>query len=501
MKKAALKKKKILIPFLITAILLSAGGIYCIRNLHFPDYTSVVFSESARELDNPYIGWYQIYTYSLSEAGAFDPAQIPEQTSGPGLVMLQFNLCNYAHSSIGRAGLEQLNGILNAWHSTGKQLIVRFLYDWDGQALEKEPESLSLILEHMSQTAEILNLHSDCVYVLQGIFVGAWGEMHSSNYMDEENTLTLIRHLASVTDPDIFLAVRTPEQWRAITGSQDPLSRENAFDGSLAARLSLFNDGMLGSDTDLGTYKEPETASSPSAPGKRPRQEELLFQESLCRFVPNGGEVVISNPYNDFLPAIEDLARTHVSYLNSAYDEAVLSKWREDIFPGEGLFQGMNGYDYISRHLGYRYVLRSSDFSLAAPWDKEGELSIVLENIGFSNSYKPFDVFLTLKNTVSGQEFTVPVDTDTRLWDAGTRFQLDIPLEISMFTADPWEIFLSISDPASGLPVYLANEGAESESRCFTGTLTFQEFPQWDFFISALIGKAQNASVRFSLQQ
>lgn len=501
MKKTSLKKKNILIPFLATAVLLIAGGIYCLRNLYFPDYKSAVYTESARELANPYIGWYQIYTYSLSDADAFDPAQIPEQASGPGLAMLQFNLQNYAQSPISDAGLQQLDNMLSAWHSTGKQLIIRFLYDWDGMALEKEPESLSLVLEHMSQTAEIINLHSDCIYILQGIFVGAWGEMHSSNYMDEENMLTLIRHLASVTDPGIFLAVRTPEQWRTITGSPDPLSRANAFDGSLAARLSLFNDGMLGSDTDLGTYGEPETASSPSGLGKRPRQAELLFQESLCRFVPNGGEVVIGNPYNDFLPAVESLARTHVSYLNSAYDEAVLSKWREDTFPGEGPFRGMNGYDYISRHLGYRYVLRSSDFSFAAPWQKEATLSLVLENTGFSNSYKAFDVSLTLKNTATGGEFTFPVSTDTRLWNSGSRVQLNIPLEVREYAAGTYEIFLRITDPVSGFPIYLANESAGQENSCFAGTLTFRKFPQWDFLFSALIGKTQDTPVGFPSQQ
>lgn len=499
MKKTPVKKKNILTPFLVTAILLIAGGICCFRNLLFPDYKSAVSVESARELNNPYIGWYQIYPYTLSEA-AFDPALIPEQTSAPGLVMLQFNLSNYAHSTIGKAGLKQLGDILDAWHSTGKQLIIRFLYDWDGLALEKEPESLALVLEHMSQAAEVVNLHSDCVYILQGIFVGAWGEMHSSNYMDEENMLTLIRHLASVTSPDIFLAVRTPEQWRTIAKTAEPLSPENAYDGSLTARLSLFNDGMLGSDTDLGTYGESGSSSS-SDFGKRPRQTELLFQEALCRFVPNGGEVVIDNPYNDLPYAVEDLARMHVSYLNKAYDETVFSKWREDTFQGKGPFQGMNGYDYVSRHLGYRYVLRSSAFSLETPWAKEAGLSIVMENTGFSNSYKLFDVWLTVKNTDSGEVSTVPVPTDTRLWNAGSLFQLDITLDVSGFRAGTYEIFLHIQDPSSGYPIYLANEGAEYENGCFAGTLTFQKFPQWDFLISALIGKAQDISVGFSPQQ
>lgn len=466
------KKKIIFILSLIIAVFLAVVGIFYFNSFRFPVYTSALYTESVEELDNPYIGWYQMYAYTLSDTETFDLKQLPEQESGPGLILLQVNLRNYAQTTISSTGLQQLNDILDAWHSIGKQLIVRILYDWDGAAMETEPKSLSLILEHMSQTAEIINRHSDCIYILQGIFVGSWGEMHSSDYTNENDIFTLINHLSSVTDPDIFLAVRTPEQWRTIVKSSLPLTSEQAFDGSLAARLSLFNDGMLGSDTDFDTYAAPDTVISLSGLEKRPRQAELLFQNDLCRYVPNGGEVIVSNPYNDLSSAVPDLKSTHASYLNSKYDDAVLSKWRQDTYQGNDSFHGMNGYDYISRHLGYRYVIRSSDFFFEDSRTEDATLSIVLENVGFSNSYKTFDVTLTLKSNISSQEFILPVRTDTRFWDTDSQIGLEIPLELRKLTRGTYNIFLSIDDPVSGYPIYLANTEAEHGTSYFVGTLT-----------------------------
>ena len=296
------KAKILLILFLSTAVPVVTGGIYRLKDLRFPYYEPAVYSESARELDNPYIGWYQLYNYLLTADGSYDTSEISEQEYGPGLVMLQFNLQNFADAPVSEAGLRQLTDILAAWHSTGRQLIVRFLYDWDGNAPEQEPESLSLILEHMSQTAEIVNRHTDCIYILQGIFVGSWGEMHSSNYMNEEDMLTLVHHLASVTNPDIFLAVRTPEQWRTIAQSAAPLSASEAFDGSLAARLSLFNDGFMGSETDLGTYAEADASSPCQASGNASVRRSSFSRRNCASMCPTAEKWSSTIPTTIFQP-------------------------------------------------------------------------------------------------------------------------------------------------------------------------------------------------------
>ena len=105
----------------------------------------------------------------------------------------------------------------------------------------------------------------------------------------------------------------------------------------------------------------------------------------------------------------------HVSYLNRDYDGAVLSKWEDSIYTGNSPFDGMNGYDYISRHLGYRYVLRSSGLVIPSPFEKTARLHISLENVGFSGCYRAFDVSLVLKSTEPGREYLLPVQTDTGL--------------------------------------------------------------------------------------
>ncbi|HBI62130.1 MAG TPA: hypothetical protein DDY31_13125, partial [Lachnospiraceae bacterium] len=40
----------------------------------------------------------------------------------------------------------------------------RFLYDWDGLALQKEPADISIIKQHMKQVGVVLNKYSSLIY-------------------------------------------------------------------------------------------------------------------------------------------------------------------------------------------------------------------------------------------------------------------------------------------------------------------------------------------------
>ena len=118
--------------------------------------------------------------------------------------MLEVNLQNFSNEDLSDSALSQLDTILSAWQRHGSQVILRFLYDWDGKAMETEPQSLEQILRHMDQTAEVVNRYTDCVFLMQGIFVGNCGEMNNSHYMSDEDCTTLMHHLAEVTDPSVF---------------------------------------------------------------------------------------------------------------------------------------------------------------------------------------------------------------------------------------------------------------------------------------------------------
>lgn len=467
--------KSLFIIILICVFLLA--GVYFLRSeRRSVSYQPASYIESTEEFRNPYAGWYHLYGYILSDQIPIDLSEAAEQEPGPGLALLEINLQNYIDKSISDLGLQQLDDIFAAWQDTGMQLIIRFLYDWDGTS--NEPDTLELVLEHMSQTAEIVNRYPDCIYIMQGVYVGKWGEMHSSRHLSETDMPILIRHLNQVIHPDIYLAVRTPRQWRSIRNSEEGITEQSG--GSLCARLGLYNDGMLGSATDLGTYDEEDVSDSAAGQGTDSRKTEIAFQNTLCNYVPNGGEVVNDNPYNDFPAAVADMSAIHVSYLNDSYDMAVLSKWESTVYNGGGIFSGMNGLDYISRHLGYRYVLRSSRFLSDSP--ENAQLSVTVENIGFSNSYRTFDVILTLRHKISGTSHSVSVQTDTRSWNAGMQTTLEIPLETNAYMPGNYTLYLKIIDPASGYEILCANEGKHDGNGYLLGELTVDIEPIWSIF-------------------
>ena len=307
-------------------------------------YMAEAFTESSEPLANPYQGFYHIIGYTLSDEYTSANASYQTDSYTASLALLEINLKNYRKTEISETGLAQFNDILEAWSQapSNPKLILRFLYDWDGIAAVTEPDSLDRILTHMDQISPLVNQHQDLIYIIQGIFIGNWGEMHHSRFMDGASVGTLIRHLNAVIAPSIYLSVRTPAQWRMINDVYDVPSNFPAFgtDDSLMGRLGLFNDGMLGSESDLGTYGSTARRDAGSPAYQGTRTEELEFQNRLCRYVPNGGEVIYQSTLSNLNTSVSALQAMHVSYLNADYDSRVLDKWRNTLWTGKDAFRG-----------------------------------------------------------------------------------------------------------------------------------------------------------------
>lgn len=523
---------------LLMTVLVLAGAIAILIYLRllFVDYLSYQYQESADALDNPYIGWYTIQGYLLSEDASFSLPQQPDATEDTkkaeelrrGLSLIEINLKNYAECDLTAFALSQVDSILSAWSKTGNQLILRFLYDWDGQNLQSEPKELSQILKHMEQVGPIINSYASSVYLIQGIFVGNWGEMNNTVHMGDGQMQTLIEKLADVTDPSIFLSVRTPAQLRSIVKNQIgnpiqnwiPVDKTLAFNGTLPSRLGLYNDGMLGSANDTGTYgdkKAPKIKTSSNDTNYNDmslnsgdtnysdawiREDELAFQNELCQYVPNGGEVIIDNEYNDFDHAIRDLAMMHVSYLNSAYDATVLDKWKASVYHADNVsqsnlvtdtnitnteysnsvnvsdaFDGMNGYDYIERHLGYRYVLRDSKLKFHPLFDDSAVLTVDVENVGFANCYRPLDATVAVVSNATGKcVSSVNVDTDPRFWNSGEKTSFTVPIDVRGLEKEAtYTIYLSCADMTLGRTILFGNEQELTEYGYEVGEVTVSE--------------------------
>ena len=438
-------------------------------------FTPEAFWESTAVLKNPYQGFYRIFGYTLSDDGQHvqTTAADPIREYDFALVLLEINLRNYRTGPISDSALAQLDDILKAWSQSDAQILLRFLYDWDGIAKAKEPESLSTILTHMDQAAEIVNRYASSIYLMQGCFIGNWGEMHGSYFADSQSIQTLITHLHQVIAPSIYLSVRTPAQWRTITGLYDVPAKFPAFQEHppIASRLGLYNDGMLGSASDLGTYGDTPRKGISDPACKGTREEELSFQNRLCQYVPNGGEVVFDTPYNVLPAAVQYLRTLHVSYLNADYDPVVLNKWSKSVWDREDAFSGCDGLTYVQAHLGYRYTARAFTLRKQGFLSPQLSFQLELENTGFGNTLKPFDGAFLLRNVQTGDTCRLPLAFDFRSLTSGQTKTLTASLPVRDLSKGTWQLFFSVTDPATGGQIALANTTLVSENGVPLGQL------------------------------
>lgn len=462
----------------ILAIFLSGIllGSFMLQRNHWEVVTAEhEFTESDRALKNPNRGFYSMAGFYIDDSNQNYEQQVRSKVvNDSALSLVQINLGKYRNGPITEIGLANIEALCRALKSIDKQYIIRFLYDWDGMGMESEPEDIQIILNHMIQLEEILEEYKQMFFNFQGIFVGSWGEMHGTRHMSEESMKLLIQQWFQVTPKEIFLSVRTPQHWRIITEISD--SKEFCST-ELSQRLGLYNDGMMGTELDTGTYGE-VSKNEAGMFGKWNRAEELAFQEELCKYVPNGGEVIIDNPVNDFANAIQDMTTMHVTYLNQDYDGNVLTKWQNSIVTEAGIFYGMDGLSYVKRMLGYRHFIDTVSLNYDF-WLDRMKVTINIKNVGFAPIYKEPEKYFKVRNKETGILHTYPVEADLRSLAGGndTEQILAITKEISLAGFEPgeYEVYFSMKDNDSGWYIELANEQETTEYGYLVGGFTVGE--------------------------
>lgn len=469
-----MSKKSYLIYIILLILVIFGIGLIGYARICTPSFEAASQSESADAVSNPYCGFYHLYGYQLSEEGdkpAKEWASSVLANDDNHIVLLQINLIDYKNKPISDSALAQLDSIISSFAAANKQIILRFLYDWDGNALQSEPSSIDQVSSHMDDVAPVVNAHKDVVFLLQGIFTGNCGEMNQTHYGSNDDIRSLMKHLASVISPEIYLSVRTPAQLRTILDTSSPFANASPYDGSLCARLGLFNDGMFGNEFDCGTYDDTPLADTSDITQKGTRKEEIAFQSNLCAYVPNGGEAVLANPYNDLTKAIPDLYDMRVSYLSCDHEASVLNKWKNTAYSGEDtIFSGVSGYDYIRAHLGYRYVLTDAQISFSGLFSSRIQVEMTVENRGFSPCYRPFDVQLVLQNK-NGNSFQYPISFDTRTIDSKQTKTFSTSIKRSDLSKGTYSLSLKMSDITTKNKISFANASVNEDGSVPLGTL------------------------------
>ncbi len=422
-------------------------------------------SEKAEALSNPYCGLYSIFHfYATSELMQPDEGLIENIPLNPDqqLCLLEINLVHFNEIPLTEAALHNIERIFLFFTNRGKQMILRFLYDWEGKGVINEPKDLNIILDHMKQLSPLLKEYTDRIYILQGLFIGSWGEMHNSRYLGERQMVLLSRQIYECTGEHTQIALRCPSFWRMIFKTILPLEEETAFSNIRKARFSLFNDGIMASETDYGTYGSTSSKDTESYSEKWVRDEELEFQGELCRYVSNGGEVINDNPYNNVPLAIETLKQMRISYLHQKYDEQVLNKWKASR-PGVAneIWKKRTAYDYIIAHLGYRFTIEAIKLSLIS--EKGGVLKAMLRirNMGFAPCYHKFQVRFIIRTATYSESYEYSVDTDTRKWMPEERVELEAYIPTAELRYQKYILCFGIYDPLSQMSIQIANTFSE----------------------------------------
>lgn len=402
------------------------------------------FIESTDALANPGCGWYHLYTFDAADADTPLYVACPAEE----LVLLRISIAACRERELSGTELKNIARILRFFQDKQKDMILRFVYDIDGKGMEVEPVAVSLVQRHMRQLGAVIREFVSAVLVVQGILVGNWGEMHGSKFLSEKYLKMLTQTMLEAIGPDIFLAVRTLKQFQTVTAEM----KETQI-----RQIVFFNDGIFGSATDLGTYG----VARDEQQGEQLREDALLWQKqnARCRF--NGGEVLNGAEtekdrmrWQKVELASADLADMHISYLNSIYHPQVLQAWKEANICWPGTGQILSGYEFIGRHLGYRFVLRSLSV------DRKRKMHIFIENCGFAECCQ--DVRCELIWQQGERESRLQVDTDVKAWESGKLTEITIPCqrpETFSDTADSF-CYLSLRRLLDGRVIRFANEGA-----------------------------------------
>lgn len=339
-------------------------------------FRAAPLTEVGGSLENPGRGWYRIYTYRV---GREDP-QEPVRYEGEWLALVLIDIGAYRDGDLDEAALCQIDRILQSFVRIKMNMIVRVCYDVEGKGMVREPSLFSQVKKHFEQVLRVLVTYAEHVYVYQGLLVGSWGEMHESKFLSPKCLKELIGLFEAETEGRIALAIRKPVQYRMVFP-----------EGADPGKIGFFNDGMLGSETHLGTFA-PEAAGRGSWQEPWSPEEEIQFMESLLDGVPYGGEVVSASEQLSAQQVVEELRRFRVSYLNSTHEERLLSHWK--IQP----YQDGSLYDYVGAHLGYRFLVKAVNVKLG----KRLEISLEVLNDGFGEIYEEAEVTVYALTSVGG---------------------------------------------------------------------------------------------------
>lgn len=397
------------------------------------------YTDALESIENPHIGFYRPVSKHFTAEG-----NAPSNTWG-NITHLRMDISEFSSNAVisidketgdtlygvskplTQDMLDAFEGMLDDVRKRGHSAIVRFAYDpWYNGTKNCDPDQ-SVILTHLKQLAEVYSRNTDVItYVELGMY-GSWGEMHSSANGTNANIAEALQTLLEATPPEIKIGVRRPDivaYWLKITDGNDYSGFDidsEKFQQALAEkkdtiyRVGMYNDGYLGSDSDLGTI------GMGASGHKLTREMMVKWLEKYSQHTPYGGELVANNNGENSINTPEYLSvegfRTHTSYLNYEWHQPTILGWKDMIFNGnDAEYSGCDGYTYVANHLGYRFILRKSVLPDSVAQNEKFPITLRIVNMGFANLTKKKKVSFILSGENHKYEIFPNDEIDPRNW-------------------------------------------------------------------------------------
>lgn len=448
-----------------------AGLLFLGITLHgAPVPQDLDYTDALEKVENPGIGFYCTQGLHLKAEG-----NQPASTWG-NISHLRMDISEFSNKAVlsvneetgdttfgvsqplTQDALEAFEATLDAVRQRGKTAIVRFAYDpWFNGSTKCDPEQ-SVILGHLKQLGEVYARNTDVITFVELGMYGSWGEMHSSNVGSNENIAEALQTLLRCTPPEIKIGVRRPDivaVWLGVNKGSNYSGfdiHSEAFQDALAAkgdtllRVGMYNDGYLGSYSDLGTIGMGESGHQMT------REMMVQWLETYSKHTPYGGELVANyngdEPINTPAYLSQEGFRTHTSYLNYEWHQPTILGWKEITFDGDDPeYNGKDGYTYVENHLGYRFILRSATIDTAPTTGKGIDVTLGIENVGFGNLTRKAIVSFIFKGETESHEVLPKNPIDPMAWLSRETTTLSAHLEIPQeMTEGTYELFIRISE-------------------------------------------------------
>jgi len=427
------------------------------------------FQPTTQELRNPGRGFYMTNFLALTPEGAV--GSMHPNNPSRAFIHLRVGLAAFdrysGNGDFTEATLDALAQLLRFYRENNNTAVIRFAYCGFNGYNHREPP-LEQILRHVEQLGYLFHEYQDVVAAVETGMFGPWGEQHGSELMyDFANMDALIEAFLKVVPGSRTISVRQPAffaHWARV--EYDDLHVFVAPPDSPARRVGLFNDGMLGNWTDMGTFRQ----RHPNLPI---RQNEIRWLNRHATHTLYGGEVVRFSPFgqwwSDDLPPerpintaefiMEEMFRVRLSYLNIEWYIPVLNSWRDVTLPS-----GETAFNFISNHMGYRYFIRD-----AASLIEHGYVNIFISirNAGAGNMVNEKITELVIASET--YNFAVVIDFDIRSLLSQNTIYLESAFPVHLLSEGEWGVYLRVREANYAIgyelnnSVMFANEDVWSE--------------------------------------